>query len=47
MAGMLSGVILVVAFGLVAVLGLALVAALFRLSGRPESGGPDADATER
>ena len=47
MAGMVSGVVLVVTFGLVAVFGLALVAALLRISGRPESGGPDGDASER
>jgi len=36
MAAMISGVIVVVAFGVVAVLGLALVIALLRVSGRPE-----------
>jgi hypothetical protein len=47
MAGMLSGVVLVAALGLVAMLGLALVAALFRISGSQESGGSDGDASRR
>ncbi len=44
---MLSGVVLVAALGVVAVLGVALVVVLFRISGRPESGGPDGDAAAR
>ncbi len=47
MTGTLSGVVLVAGFGVVAVLGVALVVVLFRISGRPESGGPDADAAAR
>lgn len=36
---MVSGIIVVAAFGLLAALGLALVMALFRVSGRPAAGG--------
>ncbi|MGO8960818.1 MAG: hypothetical protein ACLQFR_26095 [Streptosporangiaceae bacterium] len=47
MTAMLSSVFLVVIFGLVAVLGVALVVVLFRISGRPEAGGPDGDRERR
>ncbi len=47
MTAMLSGVAMVIAFGLVGVLGVALVVVLFRISGRPESGGPDGDGERR
>jgi hypothetical protein len=54
MTAMLSGVILVVAFGLVAAAGLVLAVALFRISGRPAAGadsdlgqnGPDGGSGE-
>jgi hypothetical protein len=36
---MMSGVVVVAAFGLLAVLGLVLVIALFRVTARPISGG--------
>ncbi len=36
---MMSGVVVVAAFGLLAVLGLMLVIALFRVTARPISGG--------
>jgi hypothetical protein len=39
MTAMLSGIILVAAFGLAALLCLALSVALFRVSGRPPEGG--------
>jgi hypothetical protein len=38
MTALISGVILVAAFGLVAVLGLVLLVALYRISGRPAAG---------
>jgi hypothetical protein len=38
MTGMLSGIILVAAFGLVAAAGLVLAIALYRISGRPAAG---------
>jgi hypothetical protein len=47
MTAMLSSVFLVLACGLVAVLGVALVVVLLRISGRPESGGPDGDSERR
>ena len=40
MPAMLSGVIVVAAFGLVAVLGIAAVAALFRVTGQPAADSP-------
>jgi hypothetical protein len=40
MSATLSGVIVVAAFGLVAVLGLVLVVALFRVTGGPAAGTP-------
>jgi hypothetical protein len=42
MVAMLSGVILVVGFGLAAVAGLVLAVGLYRTSGRP-AGGADSD----
>ena len=41
---MLSGVILIAAFGLVAVAGLGLTVALCRVSGRPKAGSGDEHA---
>jgi hypothetical protein len=38
MTAMLSGLILVAAFGVLAVAGLLLVVALYRISGRPAAG---------
>jgi hypothetical protein len=38
MAAMLSGLVLVAAFGVLAVAGLLLVVALYRISGRPAAG---------